>query len=287
MELYLTLFLNGLSQAAHMFLLALGLSLIFGVMKVLNLAHGALHIAGVYVALTLLAWAGNWWLALLLAPLVVGAVGVLLEVGFLRPLYARHPTYVLILTFGVILVLQDLFKIGWGVDFKLLPEPALLAGSVELAGLRYPRFYLFDIAVALVAGFALWAFLERTWLGREIRAAAEDREMAAAVGVNIRRVYTLVFGLGTLLTALGGVLMGVIMSVSPGMAFDTMLVAFVVVVVGGLGSLPGAALGALLVGQVNAFGLLVAPEWEMAFMFVLMAAVLVLRPRGLLGREAG
>lgn len=287
MELYLTLFLNGLSQAAHMFLLALGLSLIFGVMKVLNLAHGALHIAGVYAALTLLAWAGSWWLALVLAPLVVGAVGVLLEVSLLRPLYARHPTYVLILTFGVILVLQDVFKIGWGVDFKVLPEPTLLSGSADLAGLRYPRFYLFDIGVASVAGLALWAFLERTWLGREIRAAAEDREMAAAVGINIRRVYTLVFGLGTFLTALGGVLMGTIMSVSPSSAFDMMLVAFVVVVVGGLGSLPGAALGALLVGQVNAFGLLVAPEWEMAFMFVLMAAVLVLRPRGLLGKEAG
>ncbi|MFQ5984836.1 MAG: branched-chain amino acid ABC transporter permease, partial [Alphaproteobacteria bacterium] len=255
LQLFFTFFLNGLSQAAHMFLLALGLSLIFGVLGILNLAHGALHIAGVYVALSLIEWAGNWWLSLFLAPLVVAAVGVLLEVSLLRPMYARHPTYVLILTFGVILVLQDVFKLGWGVDFKLLAEPAEVSGSLDLAGLRYPTFYLFNIGAAIVTGLLVWIFLQRTPPGRSIRAAAEDREMAAALGVNVPLVYTAVFALGTFLAAFGGVLMGTIMAISPNEAFDTMLFGFAIVVVGGLGSLAGAALGAFLVGQVNAFGL--------------------------------
>lgn len=283
--LYLTFFLNGLSEASHMFLLAAGLSLIFGVMRVLNLAHGALHIAGIYVALSLMAWGANWWAALLVAPLVVAGFGALMEVGLLRPMYRRHPSYVLILTFGVVLILHDLFKIGWGVDWKLLPEPPLVSGTVEVAGIYYPGFYLFGIALAGLVGLLLWYFIERTRPGRLLRAAAEDREMAAALGVDVRRLYTLTFAIGCFLTAFGGVLMGTVMSITPSYSFDAMLYAFAVVVIGGLGSLGGAALGTFLVGQLNAFGLLVVPEWDMAFMFLLMAAVLILRPRGLFGRE--
>jgi branched-chain amino acid transport system permease protein len=284
-HLYMMMFLNGLSQASHMFLLALGLSLIFGVMRILNLAHGALHIFGVYAALTFIAWGTNWWVALLLGPLVVAAVGALMEVTLLRPMYRRHPTYVLILTFGAILVFHDLFRIGWGVEYRLLPEPPLVGGAVEVFGIFYPTFYLFSVGVAVAMGLLVWAFLELTRPGRLIRAAAEDREMAAAVGINVPLVYTAVFALGTFLTAFGGVLMGTIMATSPAESFHTMLHAFAIVVIGGLGSLSGAALGAFLVGQVNAFGLLIAPEWEIAFMFLLMAIVLVLRPHGLLGRE--
>ncbi|MFS8544347.1 MAG: branched-chain amino acid ABC transporter permease, partial [Limnochordales bacterium] len=283
-QLYATLFLNGLSEASHMYLVAVGLSLIFGVMRVLNLAHGALHIAGVYVAVTLLAWWGNWWLALLLAPLAVAALGALIEVGLLRPMYGRPPTYVLILTFGIVLILHDVLKIGWGVDYKILPEPPALAGVVDILGVVYPVSYLFGIAVAAALGLLLWLFLARTRPGRIIRACAEDREMAASLGINVPLVYTGVFTLGAFLTAFGGVLMGTIMATSAPEALDTMLYAFAVVVIGGLGSFGGAALGSLLVGQLNAFGLLVMPEWNMAFMFLAMALILVLRPRGLLGR---
>jgi branched-chain amino acid transport system permease protein len=284
-HLAVMMFLNGLSQASHMFLLALGLSLIFGVMRILNLAHGALHIFGVYAALTVLAYWSNWWVALLLGPLIVAGVGAVMETTLLRPMYRRHPTYVLILTFGAILVFYDLFRLGWGVEYQLLPEPGLVGGAIDLLGIVYPTFYLFSIVAAIAVGLLVWAFLERTRPGRLIRAAAEDREMAAAVGINVPLVYTAVFALGTLLTAFGGVLMGTIMATSPAEAFHTMLHAFAIVVIGGLGSLSGAALGAFLVGQVNAFGLLIAPEWEIAFMFLLMAIVLVLRPHGLLGRE--
>jgi branched-chain amino acid transport system permease protein len=285
LHLGVMMFLNGLSQASHMFLLALGLSLIFGVMRILNLAHGALHIFGVYAALTVLAYVGNWWLALVLAPLVVALVGATMEMTLLRPMYRRHPTSVLILTFGAILVFYDLFRIGWGVRYQTLPEPQLVSGASEILGLVYPTFYLFGIAVAVVVGLLVWAFLWRTRPGRLIRAAAEDREMAAAVGINVPLIYTAVFALGTFLTAFGGVLMGTIMAISPAEGFSTMLHAFAVVVIGGLGSLTGAALGAFLVGQVNAFGLLIAPEWEIAFMYLLMAIVLIIRPRGLFGRE--
>ena len=283
-QLYGTLFLNGLSEASHMFLVAVGLSLIFGVMRVLNLAHGALHILTVYVATTLIAWWSNWWLALLVAPLVVAALGAVVEVGLLRPMYGRPATYVLILTFGLVLILHDVLKIGWGVDYKILPEPPALQGVVEIFGIVYPVMYLFGIGVAAALGLLLWLFLTRTRPGRIIRACAEDREMAGSLGINVPLVYTAVFAAGVFLTGLGGVLMGTIMATSAPEAFDTMLYAFAVVVIGGLGSLGGAALGSFLVGQLNAFGLLLMPEWSMAFMFLAMALVLVLRPRGLMGK---
>jgi len=283
-QLYGTLFLNGLSQASHLYLVAVGLSLIFGVMRVLNLAHGALHIAAVYIALSVVSLLGSWWAALLLAPLAVAALGALIEIGLLRPMYGRPPTYVLILTFGLVLIIHDLLKIGWGVDYKILPEPPLLRGVVEVFGIVYPVSYLFSIGVAAALGLGLWLFLIRTRPGRIIRACAEDREMAASLGINVPLVYTAVFTAGAFLTGFGGVLMGTIMATHAPEALETMLYAFAVVVIGGLGSLGGAALGSLLVGQLNAFGLMIMPEWNMAFMFLAMALVLILRPRGLLGQ---
>lgn len=282
--LLVTLALNAVTQASHMLLLALGLSLIFGVLRVLNMAHGALHVAGLYVGLSVVQVTGNWWAALLLSPLILAAVGAGMEITLLRPLRYRHPTHALILTFGVILVIQDLFKLLWGVDIKLLTEPPVLTGPVSVFGVAYPKFYLFNIAAAAIIVTLLWLLLTRTMAGRVIRAAALDPEVAAAVGVPVPRVYTAVFALGTFLTAFGGVLMGTIMSFTPAAALDTMLYAFAIVVIGGLGSLPGAILGSVLVGFIDAFGLLVAPGWSIAFIFVVMAAVLVLRPHGLLGR---
>jgi branched-chain amino acid transport system permease protein len=282
--LIVTLVLNAVTQASHMLLLALGLSLIFGVLRVLNMAHGAFHVAGLYVGLSVVQVTGSWWAALVVSPLILAAVGGALEIALIRPLRNRHPTHALILTFGVILVFQDLFKLLWGVDIKLLTEPRILAGAVTAFGIAYPKFYLFNIAAAAIAVTLVWLFLTRTTAGRVIRAAAQDPEVAASVGVPVPRVYTAVFALGTLLAAFGGVLMGTIMSFTPAAALETMLYAFAIVVIGGLGSLPGAILGSLLVGFIDAFGLLVAPGWSIAFVFVVMAAVLVLRPHGLLGR---
>lgn len=284
LTLSVTLVLNAVTQASHMLLLALGLSLIFGVLRVLNMAHGALHVAGLYVGLTVVQATGSWWAALFVSPLILAAIGAALEIAFIRPLRNRHPTHALILTFGMILIFQDLFKLLWGVDIKLLSEPRILSGAVVVFGVPYPKLYLFNIVAATIITILVWVFMMRTIAGRVIRAAAQDPEVAAAVGVPVPHVYTAVFALGTLLTAFGGVLMGTIMSFTPAAALDTMLYAFAIVVIGGLGSLPGAVLGALLVGFIDAFGLLVAPGWSIAFVFVVMAAVLVLRPRGLLGR---
>jgi len=279
-----TLVLNAVTQASHMLLLALGLSLIFGVLRVLNMAHGALHVAGLYVGLSVVQVTGSWWVALFLPPLILAAIGAGLEVALIRPLRNRHPTHALILTFGLILIFQDIFKLFWGVDIKLLAEPHILSGALTVFGVAYPKFYLFNIAAAMAAVTLVWLFLTRTIAGRVIRAAAQDPEVAAAVGVPVPRVYTAVFALGTFLTAFGGVLMGTIMSFTPAAALDTMLYAFAIVVIGGLGSLPGAVLGSLLVGFIDAFGLLAVPGWSIAFVFIVMAAVLVLRPHGLLGR---
>jgi branched-chain amino acid transport system permease protein len=283
-QLIVTLVLNAVTQASHMLLLALGLSLIFGVLGVLNVAHGALHVAGLYVGLTVVQATGSWWAALFVAPLIVAAVGAGIEVALLRPLRHRHPTHALILTFGVILVFQDLFKIFWGADIKLLSEPVALSGGVTALSVHYPKFYLFNIVASALAVITVWLLLTRTNAGRVIRAAAQDPEVAAAVGVPVPAVYTAVFALGTFLAAFGGVLMGTIMSFTPAAALETMLFAFAIVVIGGLGSLPGAVLGSLLVGFIDAFGLLVAPGWSLAFIFAVMAAVLVVRPHGLLGR---
>jgi branched-subunit amino acid ABC-type transport system permease component len=280
----ITLALNAVTQASHMLLLALGLSLIFGVLRVLNMAHGALHVAGLYVGLSVFHLTGSWWAALFISPLILAVVGAGLEIALIRPLRYRHPTHALILTFGVILVFQDLFKLIWGVDIKLLTEPRVLTGAMITFGVPYPKFYLFNIAAAVVAVTLVWLLLTRTAAGRVIRAAAQDPEVAAAVGVPVPRVYTAVFALGTFLTAFGGVLMGTIMSFTPAAALDTMLYAFAIVVIGGLGSLTGAVLGSLLVGFVDAFGTLIAPGWSLAFVFVVMALVLVLRPYGLLGK---
>jgi branched-chain amino acid transport system permease protein len=276
--------LNAVTHASHMLLLALGLSLIFGVLRVLNMAHGALHVAGLYVGLSVVQVTGSWWAALIVSPLILAAIGVGIEVMLLRPLRSRHPTHALILTFGVILVFQDLFKLIWGVDIKLLAEPRILSGAVTLFGIPYPKLYLFNIAAAAIVVTLVWILLTRTIVGSIIRAAAQDAEVAAAVGVPVPRVYTAVFALGTFITAFGGVLMGTIMSFTPAASLDTMLYAFAIVVIGGLGSLAGAVLGSLLVGFIDAFGLLVAPGWSLAFVFMVMAAVLVLRPHGLLGR---
>jgi branched-chain amino acid transport system permease protein len=283
-ELIVTLLLNAVTHSSHMLLLALGLSLIFGVLRVLNMAHGALHVAGLYVGLSVVRVTDSWWAALIISPFILAAVGAGIEVAFIRPLRNRHPTHALILTFGVILVFQDLFKLLWGVDNKLLTEPHILSGAASVFGVPYPRFYLFNIVAAAVVVALVWLLLTRTIAGRLIRAAAQDPEVAAAVGIPVPRVYTAVFAVGTFLTALGGVLMGTIMSFTPAAALDTMLYAFAIVVIGGLGSLPGAVLGSLLVGFIDAFGLLLAPGWSIASVFVVMAVVLVLRPHGLLGR---
>lgn len=276
--------LNGLAFAMLLFVLAAGLSLIFGMLDVVNLAHGSFYMLGAYVGLSALRLSGRFWLALVVAPIAVGLAGAAVEVCLLRRLRRQRHLDQVLLTFGLALVLMDLVKWVWGSDVLSLPAPELLSGSVALGTYAFPRYRLFVIAFGVALAAALWLFLERTRLGSVVRAGVSDREMVAGLGVNVSRVFTAVFALGVALAALAGVVAGPILGLSPGMDFEVLILTLIVVVVGGIGTLAGPFLGALLIGQVDTFGKVLIPELSLFLIFGLMALVLVLRPAGLLGR---
>jgi branched-chain amino acid transport system permease protein len=277
-------FLNGLAGASSLFLVAAGLSLIFGVTRIVNFAHGSLFMLGMYAALALEPHVGFWW-SVPLAALAVGALGALLEALLLRRLYAAPELLQLLATFALVLLIKDFALWAWGPEDLLGPRAPGLDGAVRIAGSRFPEYDLFLIALGPLVLGALWALLRRTRWGILVRAATQDREMAGALGVDERRLFASVFALGALLAGLGGALQ---LPREPAtLAIDLQIVvdAFVVVVIGGLGSIPGAFLAALLIGEIKAFCIgLGYSEFTLAIEFVVMAAVLVLRPWGLLGR---
>lgn len=288
METTLVFALNGLAQGMLLFLIAVGLSLIFGVMGVLNFAHGALYMLGAYLSFQLVQqWGLGFWPALVIAPLAVGALGAVIEVLFLRRMYGRATVFQLLLTFAFILILDDAVRIVWGSGPRTVPPPALLGGAVPLLSRFYPAYNLFIVALGPVLALVIWLLLNRTSLGRAIRAAAQDREMAAALGLNVPRIFTGVFAFGAALAALGGVLAAPLRSLAPAMGDNIIIESFIVAVIGGLGSFPGALVGALLLGEIGAFGILYAQRAQVAFPFILMAVVLLLRPRGLFGPRGG
>ncbi len=246
----------GLSEAMYLWLVAAGLSLIFGVLRVLNFAHGSLYMLGAYFAFAVSrASGGSFWMALLIGPLLAAAVGWVMEFGFLRRVYRAEVSVQLLLTFAFVLIFDDLV----------------------------PVYHLFILGVGVLVGLGLWVFLERTRFGLVIRATAADREMACALGVRSSRLFTWVFVLGAWLAGLGGALSMPVRAISPGMGEFIIIEAFVVVVLGGLGSLRGAFLGAVLIGLLHAYGILFLPVFELALAYVAMAAVLVVRPWGLFG----
>jgi len=276
--------LNGLSYGVLLFLLSVGLTLIFGMLDVVNLAHGSFYMLGAYAGLTLIAATDSFWLALLLAPLIVAVIGMLVERSCLRPLYRRGALDQVLLTFGLIYLFEDLVKWIWGGRIRSIPPPSLLSGSITLWGATIPSYRLFVIAFGLALAGALWLVLERTRLGAIIRAGVFDAEMTGAMGIDIDRVFTLVFGLGAALAGLSGVIAGPIQSAQPPMGASILIPALIVVVVGGLGSLKGSLIGSLLIGQAETFGKAWLPAASMLMIYVVMAGVVVLRPQGLFGR---
>ena len=280
--------LSGLSVGMVVFLIAVGLSLIFGTLRVLNLSHGSLYMLGAYLCFTvssaLSGWSGSFWWALLLAPIGVALFGGLMEVLLLRRIYDREHLDQFLLTFAVILIIGDLCKLSWGVDYKMVATPWPLNGAFTLGKMVFPRYNLFLIACGPVIFGCLWSLMRYTRLGRVIRAVTYSREMANALGVNVPLVYTGVFMLGCGLAGLGGALVGPMSAVMPGMDAVVLIDCFIIVVIGGLGSLPGAFLGSIIFGLVTAFGILVAPRLAVAFGFILMIVVLVIRPWGLMGK---
>ncbi|WP_456303791.1 ABC transporter permease [Belnapia rosea] len=268
--------------------MASGLTVIFGVSRVVNFAHGSLYMLGAYLAWTLVTTLPRghlgFWGGVIGAALLVGLIGLLVEVLLLRRIYRAPELFQLLATFGVVLIVQDLALMTWGAQDLLGPRAPGLRGSVEIVGLRFPLYELFLIGVGPVVLALLWLLFHRTRWGTLVRAATQDREMVGALGVNQRMLFTSVFFLGSLLAGLGGALQLPRESVNLHMDLSIITEAFVVVVVGGLGSLSGAALAALLIGELHAFGILIVPKITLVLVFLVMALVLVVRPHGLLGK---
>jgi branched-subunit amino acid ABC-type transport system permease component len=270
------------------FLIAVGLSLIFGTLGVLNLSHGSLYMLGAYlcfwISSTLSQFSGSFWWALLIAPIAVALFGGLIEVLLLRRIYEMEHLVQFLLTFALILIIGDLCKLGWGVDYHMVETPWPVNGPFILGNFIFPRYNLFIILCSPAIFVGLWSLIRYTKLGRVIRAVTYSREMASALGVNVPMVYTGVFMLGCGLAGLGGSLVAPMSAVMPGMDMVVLVDCFIIVVIGGLGSLTGAFMGSIIFGLVHAFGILVAPRLAIAFGFILMAVVLIIRPRGLMGK---
>lgn len=276
--------LNGLVFSLLLFLMAAGLSLILGLMDVVNLAHGAFYLFGGYVGLSMIRWLDSFWLALLAAPLVAGGVGFLLQVFFLRRLQSRHLDQVLF-TFGLALIAADLMHWNWGAYVEAVTPPQQLGGSVSIAGGQFPVYRLALIVFGAAIAAALLLLMERTRIGAVVRAGVSDAELVSGLGININAVFAGVFVLGTALAALAGVAAGPVTSLYPGLDFETLILALVVVVIGGMGTLRGALLGAVLVGMTDTLGKAYLTEFSLFAIFALMAVVLLARPQGLLGQK--
>jgi branched-chain amino acid transport system permease protein len=275
---------NGVSYGALLFLLASGLTLIFGVMRIVNLAHGAYFLLGGYVALSVIWATGSWLLALPVAALVIALVGLSMERVFLRPL-GFDPLRQVLLTVGFAFLFQQAALDIWGGDNLIIDPPAALTQSWVVGGLHLPVYRIFMIATALAIGLALWLAMEKTRIGAIVRAAVDDAEMARGVGIDTSRVSMFIFALGAFLAALGGVIGGAFLGIYPGLDFEVLPIAFAVVIIGGMGSLTGAAVGSLLVGLADNFGKALFPELAYFSLYAPMVAILALKPTGLLGRE--
>ena len=280
--------LSGFTAAMFLFLIAAGLSLIFGVLRVLNFAHGSFYMLGAYLAYQVVQWAsgapGWFWWAALGAAAGIALLGGLVERLLLQHLYRREELYQLLFTYALVLILSDAAKVVWGTGQLSVSRPPALTGAVRLFGTYLPYYNLFILLLGPAVALAFWLILQRTRVGRLIRAAALDREMLGALGVNVNRLYTGVFVLGSFLAGLGGALVTPVKTVVPGMDVEIIVEAFIVVVIGGLGSFWGTFLGAIIYGQVLSFGILIFPRFSIFSVFALMAVVLILRPWGLLGR---
>jgi len=281
-------FLSGLSQGMLMVIIASGLSLVFGTMNILNFAHGSFYMLGAYACfavVTLLPQVtGNFWIGLLVGPLAVAGIGGLIERNVLRRVYSRHLLDQLLLTYAFILIFDDVVKMIWGIDFQSIRMPAVLSGKLDILGRSLPHYDLFLILMGPLILASLYFLLQKTRIGRVMRATASDAEMMLALGGNVRGLFNRVFMLGVWLGGMGGALVSPQAAISPGMAVSIIVESFIVVVIGGLGSFWGTLLGAFIFGQFNAFGILFLPRMAIIFPFVLMALVLIIRPWGLLGR---
>ena len=279
--------LAGISNGMLLFLIAAGLSLIFGVLRIINFAHGALFMLGAFIAVSLSGWlpegAASFVAMLIGASAGLAVIGVAIESGLLRRIYRAPHEFQLLLTFALVFILGDAVKLIWGNQDHSVATPALLVGSTQALGVTFPTYRLFLIGAGIAVALGLWWVLHKTRWGIFVRAATMDRAMLGALGVNTRVLFTTVFALGAALAGLGGALAAPVVSIGPGLHVQVIIDAFVVVVIGGMGSVMGAFVASLLVGLVNAFGILAFPGLSVVLTFALMAVVLIVRPWGLFG----
>jgi branched-chain amino acid transport system permease protein len=276
--------LHGVVFGAALGLLALGLTVIFGLLGVMNFAHGELYMLGAYAGLGVIGVTQSFWIALIAAPLLVAGLAAVTEVSLLRPMYRREPLYGLILTFGLALVLREAVRQIWGGDMRRIFAP--FTGSTPLLGMTYPNYRLFLLAAASLVLLGIWLFFTRTRAGILVRAAVQDAEMLDGLGVDVRRLFTLTFAGSAALAALAGLLLAPVFTVYPQMGVEMILVAFIVVILGGMGSMGGSVVAAFAIGIAQSlFSLWMNPQRVAIAIFGIMIVVLIVRPRGLFGRE--
>lgn len=285
MNIYLLQVVNGVGIGMLYFLLAVGLSIVFGLLRFVNFAHGAFYLLGAYFCYQMMQWGTSFWLALALVPLAVGGIGWLVEKLMLRHVYDKAHEFHIVITVGLALAVQELVILQWGALGASVPVPDALQGVVMWGSFIYPKYRLFVIGFTAVLAVLLWWVLEGTRLGSAVRAGSESTEMVSLLGINVFRIFSLVFALGAGTAALAGVLAAPIRGAEPFMGIEALGVAFVVVVVGGMGSFGGALLGGLLIGVVQSVMSTLWPEGARLMIYIAMAAVLLLRPHGLLGRK--
>ena len=278
--------LNALSQAAILFFIACGLTLIFGIMRIVNFAHGALFMLGAYVGYSTVAWTGAFWPSLILAPLVVGVIGALFERVFLARLYARNDggAYLMV-TFGLAVILAEAIRLTWGPQPLAVPTPDKLRGIVLIGNQPFPIYRLFLVGVGTAAALIVWQFLERTRAGLLVRAVSQNAPMVHALGTDVNAVRTGVFAFGCAMAALGGVLSAPLLTAFLAMGTNVVIDSFVIVIIGGMGSFLGSIIGSLLVAFVQVFGSYYFEDLALALMYLLMLGVLIVRPGGMLGKE--
>lgn len=280
--------LSAMTTAASLFIIAAGLTLIFGALRIINIAHGSFYMYGAYFVATAFAAPGGgalFWIGLILAPLIVAAIGAGCEILLLRRVYERDHLVQLLVTYALFLIMADLALRFWGSESITAPQPPILSGVAPLGSVSFPAYDLFVIACAVAVGLVMWLLLGRTMLGWRIRAAVEDPETLAASGTNVKLLFTTVFALGSLLAGFGGAVIAPLQAVGPGMGAAVIVSAFIVAVIGGLGSIAGAAIGAVIIGIFEAAGILYVPNWAPACIFLAMIIVLAVRPVGLLGQS--
>jgi branched-chain amino acid transport system permease protein len=284
-EIYMIQAVHGLVYGMLLFLVASGLTLVFGMMGVLNLAHAGFYMLGAYVAYSVVVWSGNFWFSLIFAPICVGVAGGFVERFLLRKVHISGHVYELLLTFGVFLAIGEVVKWFWGNAPLPVQVPPSLAGSVHIMGATYPYYRLFILCCGVVVLLLMLALIKKTRIGITIRAAVSDAEMANVLGTNVPAVFLGVFSVGSALAGLGGVIAGPFLTTYPGMGFDILVDTFVVIVVGGFGSLLGALVASIMIGELQSYGILFLPKFALIFQFVLMAVVLIVRPTGLFGEK--